>query len=277
MTLDHPAQFLRDTDRDRYLATLVLPPAARPAITALFAFAADCAAIRSRVSEPAPGEIRLQWWADALTGEGHGNVVSNPLAASLLDAIAHYRLPIVPLLRLVNARRFDLYDDPMPDTLSFEGYAGETVSVLHQLAAMILNDGNAVEPGDAAGHLGVAYAMVGHLRAFGYHASSGRLFLPLSVFKAHGVIEAEIYTGARSDRLTAAMAQLHEMAEAHLIAADAAIAALPRTLRPAFAAAALLPAQLRLLPPPATPFTPPAEFADWRKIGRLLLWSLRQR
>ena len=92
-----------------------------------------------------------------------------------------------PLLRLIAARRFDLYDDPMPDLASFEGYAGETVSVLYQLAAMILNGGGPVETGDAAGHLGVAHALIGHLRAFGYNASQGRIFLPWSVFAANGV------------------------------------------------------------------------------------------
>ncbi len=62
------------------------------------------------------------------------------------DAIAAYSLPAGPLLRLLAARRFDLYHDAMPDVPSFEGYAGETVSVLYQLAAMMLNGG--AEVGD---------------------------------------------------------------------------------------------------------------------------------
>ncbi len=121
------------------------------------------------------------------TGEGHGAVRQNPLADALLDAIAEYGLPVPALQRLIEARRFDLYDDPMPDVPSFEGYAGETVSVLYQLGAMILNGGRPVEPGDAAGHLGVAHALIGHLRAFGYNAAQGRIFLPWSVLAANGV------------------------------------------------------------------------------------------
>ena len=140
--MSHAAQFLRDNDRDRYFASLVIPETARSAVQALYAFNADVASIRDRAREPAPGEIRLQWWADALKGEGHGAVRSNPIAAELLDAVAAYRLPTGPLLRLIEARRFDLYDDPMPDLQRFEGYAGETASVLLQLDAMILNDVN---------------------------------------------------------------------------------------------------------------------------------------
>ena len=151
----YASQYLKDNDRDRYFATLVLPPKERAAVTALYAFNADIASVRERAREPAAGEIRLQWWADALTGSGHGNVRQNPLADALLSVVAEYGLPTPPLTRMISARRFDLYQDPMPDLPTFEGYAGETVSALYQLGAMILNSGKPVETGDAAGHLGV--------------------------------------------------------------------------------------------------------------------------
>jgi phytoene synthase len=92
------ASFLRDADRDRYFATLLLKEPERRAIQSLYAFSADAASIRDRAREPTAGEIRLQWWADALKGVGHGNVRQNPLAAALLDAISRYGLPSGPLL-----------------------------------------------------------------------------------------------------------------------------------------------------------------------------------
>ena len=208
----HAAEALRKGDHDRYLSTLVLTGAHRDAVTALYAFNADVAAIRERVSDPAPGEIRLQWWGDALEGEGHGAVRQNPVADALLDTIARYNIPAGTLLRLIGARRFDLYDDPMPDLESFEGYAGETVSTLYQLAAMILNDGVAVETGDAAGHLGVAHAMIGHLRAFGYVSSQGRIMLPWSIMAANGVGEDEIFSGRASEGVVEALGQVSELA-----------------------------------------------------------------
>jgi phytoene synthase len=268
----YAAQFLRERDRDRYLATLVLGPEARPALTALYAFNADVASVPERAREPAAGEIRLQWWTDALTGEGHGNVRSNPLADALLDAAAAHDLPVAPLARLIAARRFDLYQDPMPDLPTFEGYAGETVSVLYQLGAMVLN-GGPVETGDAAGHLGVAQALVGHLRAFGYNSSRGRIFLPWSVLAANGVTEGEVLAGQPSEGLAEAEGQLAEIAADHLRKAEAAIGELPRRLRPAFAPVALLRAQLRRLEFNA-PFAPPRELADWRKIAGLAWWRL---
>lgn len=272
----YSADFLRRHDRDRYYATLVVKPRVREAVQAIFAFNADVATVRDRAREPAPGELRLQWWTDALTGEGHGSVRQNPLADALLDTIDSYRLPAGALVRLVAARRFDLYDDPMPDLETFEGYGGETASVLYQLAAIILNGGGEVESGDAAGHLGVAHALIGHLRAFGLYASRGRLFLPLSVFESNGVSEGEILSGTVSEGMLAAHAELVGLAREHLHKAGAAIAALPRRLRPAFAMVALLEAQLRVVEAAnEMPFAAHREPADWRKLAMLAWWTLR--
>ncbi len=274
----HAAAVLRAGDRDRYLSTLVLTGEHRDAVTALYAFNADVAAIRERVTSPAPGEVRLQWWSDALEGTEHGAVRSNPVADALLQVTERYQIPAGTLLRLLNARRFDLYDDPMPDLPSFEGYAGETASTLYQLAAMILNDGNTLEAGDAAGHLGVAHALIGHLRAFGRVSAQGRIMLPWSVFAANGVNEGEIFAGTASEGLVEALGQLSETAADHLARAEAAIAALPPKLKPAFALAAVLRRQLQLLNQHTdSPFGPAPDDPDWRKITRLLWWSWRGR
>jgi phytoene synthase len=269
---------LRDSDHDRYLSTLALPAEARDGVTAILAFNADVAAIRDRVSGPAPGEIRLQWWNDALKGDGHGAVRQNPLADALLTTLDRYALPPGTLQRLIGARRFDLYDDPMPDLETFEGYAGETASTLLQLSAMILNEGLPVEPGDAAGHLGVAQAMTGHLRAFGYVASQGRIMLPWSIFEANGVREGEIFAGTDSEGLHAALGQIAELADEHLRKAKLAISVLPGKLRPAFAILPVVEAQLhRWQRVGASPFAALADEADWRKIGRIGWWALRNR
>lgn len=273
----HAAETLRQNDRDRYLSTLVLTGAHRDAVTALYAFNADVASIRERVSDPAPGEIRLQWWSDALEGEGHGAVRQNPVADALLDMMARYTIPAGTLLRLIGARRFDLYDDPMPDLETFEGYAGETVSTLYQLAAMILNEGETIETGDAAGHLGVAHAMIGHLRAFGHVAAQGRIMLPWSIFAANGVQESEIFSGTESEGLSEALGQVGELAAEHLGKAETAIAALPGRLKPAFAGIAVLKAQLGLLGGKPGLFAPAPDEPDWRKITRLAWWNWRNR
>ena len=120
-------------------------PEHRDAVQALYAFSADVASIRDRVSRARRraksacngGPTRSQDMATATSARTRW-----PPSCSMPSQSTACRP--APLLRLIAARRFDLYDDPMPDLATFEGYAGETVSVLYQLAAMILNGG---EPG----------------------------------------------------------------------------------------------------------------------------------
>ncbi|UYO00082.1 MAG: squalene/phytoene synthase family protein [Devosia sp.] len=275
---DFATDYLRRTDRDRYLSTLVLPAEARPHVAAILAFNADVATIRDRVSGPQPGEIRLQWWNDALSGEGHGEVRQNPLADALLETMDRFGLPPGTLQRLLGARRFDLYDDPMPDLETFEGYAGETASTLLQLSAMILNGGETVEPGDAAGHLGVAQALTGHLRALGFVSAQGRVMLPWTILEANGVRETELFRGQDSEGLQAALGQIAELASGHLDKARAAIASLPGALRPAFGSLALVEHQLTAWQRnSANPFAPPGDEPDWRKIARLAWWTWQNR
>ena len=68
--------------------------AGRPAahLFALYAFNLEIARVREPVSEPMPGEIRLQWWRDALVGAAAARSAPSG-AAALRDTIARYGLP----------------------------------------------------------------------------------------------------------------------------------------------------------------------------------------
>ncbi|KAG1700601.1 Taurine--pyruvate aminotransferase [Nymphon striatum] len=78
-----------------------------------------------------PGEIRIQWWRDLL--KSGDNVGSGPLAEALMEVVAEKNLPGEILDNYLQARIFDLYQDPMPDVGTYEGYLGETVSSLLNL------------------------------------------------------------------------------------------------------------------------------------------------
>ena len=57
---------VRAHNPDRYLTALMAPRRVRGSLMALYAFNAELARIPALVSEPALGEIRLQWWRDAV-------------------------------------------------------------------------------------------------------------------------------------------------------------------------------------------------------------------
>ena len=160
------ADLVRTHDFARYAATLFLPQTQRCALLSIYAFNVEISRVRDQVSQPLPGEIRMQWWTDMLTGAGHGDVEGNPVAAELLRTTGEFRLPAEPLLRLIEEHQFDLYNDPMPSMAALEGYVTETSSALFSLGARIF--GTAVgrdrpsraprgpRPGHGAGDRGIA-------------------------------------------------------------------------------------------------------------------------
>ncbi len=85
------AELVRSHDFARYASTLFVPAPQRRALLAMYAFNVEVSRVHGQVSQPLPGEMRLQWWTDALAGEGHGGVEGNPVVPkvhrSLLDAV----------------------------------------------------------------------------------------------------------------------------------------------------------------------------------------------
>lgn len=273
---DHIDKFLKENDPDRYFSSLVLPKSSAADVRALYAFAAEIALTRQRISEPAMGEMRLQYWVDLLSGTEHGQTNNNPIAQALLQTIDKYDLPTGPLRRLLAARRFDLYDDPMADITAFEGYAGETNSILYQLATLLINGGNDAGGADAAGHLGVAHALIGHLLALPQTASRGQIYLPWAVFAANGVKESDFFAGKSTPELVNACTQLREIARNHLILAKTKILKLDQKTKLIFANISVLEKQLQNLTNTVqTPFSPAKNIPDWLKIAKIVWWSVK--
>ena len=224
---------LQETDRDRYLASLLTPADRRAAIVALYAYNAELARVRDLVREPLPGEVRLQYWRDLLEGSAHGETAANPVAAELLRAVETWRLPVAPLVSMADARIFDLYDDPMETTTMFEGYAGETAAALIQLAALVLDAKAAEGAAEIAGHAGVALAVAGALLLMPIHRARGQVYLPTQILASVG-LDREAFLGGETDgRLSAAIQAFAGFGLDHLRRARAA-GQIPKSLLPAF-------------------------------------------
>lgn len=213
---DHAADVVRQFDKDRYLTALLAPETHRDGLMALYAYSAEIARIRELVSEPLPGEVRLQWWRDLLEGTEHGAVASNPVANALIQTIERYALPKQSLVAMADARVFDLYNDQMPTLNDLEGYAGETVSGVIQLACLVLNDGRDPGTATAAGHAGVAYALTGLMRALPWHASRQQMYLPKDVCERHNLDTESVFRGETTPELRAVLAEMRGHVRHHL-------------------------------------------------------------
>ena len=256
----------RDHDRDRWLAGLFAPAPARQHLYALTAFSYEVGRLRDFVREPVAGEMRLEWWREALTGAGRGEVAGSPVAAALIDTIHRFNLPRQAFDGLLSARAFDLYDDPMPSLNDLEGYCGETCSLLFRLGALILGQGRDLGGADAAGHAGVAYAMVGLMRALPLTSARGQVYLPADILARHGVSREDVVARRDSPGLHSALAELRGHARRHLDAARKLIREAPGEIAPAFLPLAYLPLYLRRMERPRyAPFETIVEAPQWRR------------
>jgi len=233
------ADLVRTHDFDRYASTLFIASDKRRALLALYAFNTEISRVREQVSQPLPGEVRLQWWTDMLSGAGHGGVEGNPVAAELLRAIRTCNLPAEPLARLIDEHQFDLYNDPMPSLAALEAYIADTSGALFALAARIMGR-QSDEIDHLARHAGLAQGMARMIAALRSDAARRQLFMPLQILEQHGSGLEEVFAAKETPKLRAALDELIGELRAHLRTALALLADAPREVRPVFLPLALV-------------------------------------
>jgi 15-cis-phytoene synthase len=262
-------ELLRREDKDRWLASLFVPRERRPHFHALYAFSFEAARVREIVSEPLLGEIRFQWWRDALDGTNESDAKANPVAAALLDTIAHFNLPNAPLRELIVARAADLYGEPMQSVAALESYTKATCSNLFCITAFVLDGEEDTASRDAALHAGIAYGITGLIRALPWHCARGQVFVPAEILQAHGARD-DFAAGHASPEVRAALAELHAITRAHLDIFYAKLPGVADKSLPAFLPACLCEPYLRLMEKPGyDPFKTVIELPQWRRQ-----WSL---
>ena len=229
--LSYCAQQLRHYDRDRYLTALFAPAAAREDLLALYTFNLELAATAERVSEAMLGEIRLQWWREALDGIEAGSPRHHEVVEALARAMAKHDLDRALLDRLIDARARDLDPAPPENLTALETYARDTSSSLMVLALQVLGHrgpdaAQTVEP------LGLAWSLIGLLRALPFHAQARRCYLPTDLLKAKGLTLGQVFQGKGEPALGQAVGELLARAEEHLEVYKSRQKVLAREARP---------------------------------------------
>ena len=230
---------LREADIDRYLALLLMPADIQGDLAALMLFNADIASIRDRVREPLPGEVRLQWWREVLSGDRRGEAEAHPVASALIEVIERRQMPAAPLIAMCEARIFDLYDDPMPDRTSYEGYAGETASAVLQMSAFLMDPQASSSTAMASGHAGVAQAVAGHLQMLPISRARGQVFVPADLLVATGLDRDRFLDGGDRVAVTNAVRAFAGFGREHLGKARTALKDVAPSVRSAYLPVAL--------------------------------------
>jgi len=265
-------EMLRRHDRDRFFCTLFAPAARRPELWAVLAFNHEIARVRETVSQPILGQIRLQWWRDAVDEIYAGKPPRrHETAEPLADVIRGRGLKRARLDALIDARERDLDETPPATLAELDAYAAASAGALTELMAEILAPDISQAGLAAARAVGTAWGLVGLIRAVPFHLASGRIFIPDELGLDSATLQAQQFSPA----LGAALARIADAARRHIAAARSARRTIAGAALPALLSARLADHYLRRLA--ATGYDPyrpeiqqPDPLALWRLgLGRL--------
>jgi phytoene synthase len=266
---------LRRFDNDRYLTCLFAPAAQRPYLLALYAFNLEIAKTAEVVQEPMLGQIRLQWWREAVAEIYGGRPRRHDVVAALAAAVAACDLPEQDLLALIDAREFDLAGQPPQDLPALEAYVRASSSCLVILALRCLGcEGPAAAAAGEA--LGLAWGYTGLLRAIPFHARQKRCYLPVDTMEAAGLKPGNLFELRSTPALQTAVASLAVVADAQLAETRLRAGAVPRRGLAALLPAALARAYLKTLRQAGyDPFAPRVREQPPGRVWRLALAHMR--
>jgi 15-cis-phytoene synthase len=235
----------RAGEPDRYLAALLAPAPVRPKLMILAAFSSELRRAATLVREPAMGELRLQWWREALA-QGATARTGNPIADALCDLVREEALPPLLISELIDARSRDLAPEPVGDDAELNAYLWKSEGVAFLLAAQVLG-GRSQGAVAAAAAAARAYGLVRLLQGLPRALARRRLLLPRTYLEAVGLDPQALLAGTGGARLLGLLGELFADVRRHLAAGRQHVAKLPRAVRPAFLPLALVAAYVRRL------------------------------
>lgn len=167
---------IRRVDNDRWLASRFAPAAARARLIALYAVNYEIARTGEVVREAALGDIRLQWWRDALAETATG---APPRAHPALQALASvFPEAAGPLQALADARRADLDSAPFETWADIERYIDATAGVLIRLAIDACAPESSAELAGFSRSAARAWGLIGLARSAEFWQARGRSIYP---------------------------------------------------------------------------------------------------
>jgi len=184
------AALVRRADPDRYFASLFAPAEIRPYLFALYAFNHELARIGETVHEPMMGQIRLQWWREAIDGARRGQPRRHDAVEALAELFRRYHVPAELFEAILAAREFDVSNDVFETFDALVSYLDATSGNLMRLASIILAPDHSRD--SLARDMGVAFGLTGLLRALPYHAARGKLYVPKDMLDKAGATPDDI-------------------------------------------------------------------------------------
>jgi phytoene synthase len=151
---------LKRADPDRYRAALMSAKQGREDLLILYAFHYELSKVPDVTSEPMLGQIRYEWWREAIDEIYAGKAFRrHEISTPLSEMLRRTEVPRFWIERLIDGRARDLDPQPFADMEDAKSYVRETSGQLTQIAVKVLGgtpDEKAIAAGEAWGLTGLA-------------------------------------------------------------------------------------------------------------------------
>ena len=252
-TVETTDDLVRRVDEDRWLAARFAEPAVRQRLSNLYAVVYEIARIPESVREPALGDLRLQWWRDAVVEiyAGHG-VIKFPAADGLAALVRETSLDRGLLDELIEARGKDLEERPFETWPQLEAYVDSTAGTVMRLAAKVCAPDLVQTPQHIAlfRNAGRVWGYTGLVRSLALWNERRRTFFPQKLLDHVNLTPNDLFAGATTHATSSACrAVLERSVAAHKEVRRLAYGA-PKEFFPAYGYVALVGDYLRALDRP---------------------------
>ena len=222
-----------------YLATLLLPPAKRPFVHALYGFARSADEIvddlASTLSPQEKADV-LRTWSSGVLSDLSSGQSNDAVGAALVDTVTRFKIPHQHFVDFLRSMEMDLTISTYAnyEALSEYVYGSAAVIGLEMVPILGVLSDDAYE---SAKKLGIAFQLANFIRDVGEDLDRGRIYLPLDELAAYGVTEEMLYKRVLTPEIIAALK--FQIARVRQLQAEAApgIDLLHPTSRPCIRAA----------------------------------------
>jgi len=177
-----------------YLATLLLPPAKRPYVHALYGFARYADEIvddlASTLTEAQKAD-ELRTWGERFFADLARGASDDPVCRAVVDTVRRWDIPVEHFEAFLHSMAMDLtvteyatYDD------LYEYVYGSAAVIGLQMVPVL--EPTAPEAYERAKDLGVAFQLANFVRDVGEDLERGRVYLPLDELASFGVSRADL-------------------------------------------------------------------------------------
>jgi phytoene synthase len=202
-----------------YLATLLLPPAKRPYVHALYGFARYADEIVDDLASTLTEQEKADWlgaWGQAFLDDVDRGWSDDPICRAVVDTVLRWDIPKAHFEAFLHSMTMDLtvteyrtYDD------LYEYVYGSAAVIGLQMVPIL--EPTSPEAYDRATDLGVAFQLANFVRDVGEDLYRGRVYLPLDELEQFGItramLEQRVATPALKEALAFQIARVRMLEE----------------------------------------------------------------